>query len=175
MITFKQFFTESNDEVTKITSPDGSYKVRYGDGVVERYRLNEYSDQPVTCVYIDKYGFAHSPDNNTPAITTHDKSNDTIIKEWYTHGTKHRDGDEPAEISRFIKTGQLNRLFYIKNGKKHRLTGPAVISFYNGAIDSQDYYIHGVHYTKEEFDEYTKGLESKEDKELLGDLGQTFD
>lgn len=175
-MTFKEYFLkESSDEVTKITDPNGSYKLKYTDGAVMRFKLGEDKSYPVTFVYTDKHGFAHSPDNDTPAITYNDIAENAITQGWYRNGVQHREGDKPAEITKKASTGAIEKLFYLKNGEKHRLTGPAVITYYNGIIYIEDYFIHGKKYTKEEFDEYTKGLESKEDKELLGDLGQTFD
>lgn len=62
-----------------------------------------------------------------------------------------------------------------KNGLEHRIDGPSdYLIDKNGNMNTVSYYINGKRYSKEDFDEFTKGLDNKEDKELLGDLGQTF-
>jgi hypothetical protein len=175
-MTFKEFFLkESDNEVTKITNPNGSYKIKYLDGATERYRIDEDPHTVIDYAYIDKLGYLHSPDNNTPAMVANNINDNTTSEIWYNHGLVHRDGDLPSQIDK-DSIGEHIVVFYHKNGKKHRLTGPAVF------IRDEDnnsfrlhYYINNVSYTKEGYDEYTKGLESKEDKELLSDLGQTFD
>jgi hypothetical protein len=175
-MTFKEYFLmEETEEVTKVTNLIGTYKIKYEDGVTERYRLNEYPFQPVVYALIDKFGYLHSPDSNTPAIESVDTADKTKVISWYKHGLIHRDGDLPAEQEESInEKGVLVRVVYAKNGKKHRLTGPAVVGYYDNTTFSESYYINGKLYTKEEFDKYVSGL-NKDQAEMLGDLGQTFD
>lgn len=93
----------------------------------------------------------------------------------------HRE-DGPAVIGYRKADNAVLYNIWVKNGKRHRLDGPAYL-YWSGGLSAAtnttpsivEYWINGVEYTKEEFDEYVKGLENKEDKELLGDLGQTFD
>lgn len=63
------------------------------------------------------------------------------------------------------------------NSKFHRLDGPAytIKNLETGEIDDEEYYINGKSYSKEEFNNFVKGLDNKEEKELLGDLGQSFE
>ena len=91
------------------------------------------------------------------------------------NGYLHRD-DGPAVTWYDDFYGKKEMEKWMKHGMLHRLDGPAWIYYYtDGKIRTADYFINDKEYTKEEFDEYTKGLESKEDKELLVDLGQTFE
>jgi len=47
----------------------------------------------------------------------------------------------------------ISRKIYCINGKRHRLNGPASIHYRrNGIICGEEYYIHNVEYSKEEFD-----------------------
>lgn len=65
---------------------------------------------------------------------------------------------------------------WCKDGKLHRLDGPAFQRWdENGQRAYESWYIEHRFYTKEEFDQYVKGLDSKEDIEMLSDLGQSFD
>lgn len=66
-------------------------------------------------------------------------------------------------------------IWYAKHGKYHRLDGPAIYS-YDKKRNSyfSKYFINGVEYTKEEFDEYIKGL-NKDEVDMLTDLGQSFE
>jgi hypothetical protein len=89
------------------------------------------------------------------------------------HGRRHRE-DGPAYIQ-YFQDGNIDYLSYEKNGKRHRLDGPAeVLNDRNGNTHEERYYIHGKSYTKEEFDEYVKGM-NKDQLDMLGDLGQTFE
>lgn len=87
---------------------------------------------------------------------------------WKINGVFHRDGDLPADIQR-DDYGNEEWEAYYKNGKLHRLTGPAVIDY-----DEEEYWINGKQYTKEEFDEFLKDVDTK-DIDMLSDLGQTFE
>lgn len=104
------------------------------------------------------------------------KITDKIYEIYYTdkNGHDHR-LDGPAVI-RFYENGNKRWQIWFRHGKKHRLDGPAYEEWDEHKNKIQHiYFINDKEYTKKEFDEYTKGLQSKEDKELLGDLGQTFD
>lgn len=76
----------------------------------------------------------------------------------------------------FIATDEFDDLFiiYYKHGRYHNATGPAIVRKSKDGIEVGIYYINGTQYTKEEFDEFIKGLNNDE-KELASDLGQTFD
>jgi hypothetical protein len=72
------------------------------------------------------------------------------------------------------KTRLASEIWYVDD-EYHRLDGPAHQRWYeNGQKESEMWRINGVDYTKEEFDEYTKGM-NKEELDMLSDLGQTFD
>lgn len=93
---------------------------------------------------------------------------------FYNKQNKLHRLDGPA-VQMWSTGGILLEENWYRDGKLHRLDGPAIRhkSFYSEVMN-EEYYINNVRFTKEEFDEYVKGLDSKEDKELLGDLGQTF-
>ena len=115
--------------------------------------------------------------------------------EWYNHGQKiksfrdtggwgwkyfdaqdqlHRDNG-PAEL--VMSPHMIGKTVkWFKHGKLHRIGGPAEIRFNNedNIISYVRYYINGVQYTKEEYEQYYKDV-SEGDKDLFTDLGQTFD
>lgn len=68
------------------------------------------------------------------------------IKEWWIHGQLHRE-KKPAAIAFGLKV-------WAKNGVFHRLDGPAVEA-YGGR---KKWFIHGVEYSKEEFDACLKKI-----------------
>lgn len=181
MKSFKQYFTENIEEATKLTDPNATYKVWYYGGSIGMYDFeyklkDEDIDQYATYVYVDKEGYLHSPDNQTPAKEEIRPEENLKEHTFYKHGKIHRDGDLPASVETVLKGDKFSRLSYYKDGKHHRLTGPAEIIFeYDGRVYEQEYWINNKEYSKEEFDEYVKGIESKEDREMLSDLGQTFE
>lgn len=89
---------------------------------------------------------------------------------WYKNGVLHRDNDLPAviykiKIREWWKNGQLHRdkkpaciafglKVWAQNGVFHRLDGPAVEA-YGGR---KKWYIHGIEYTKDEFEACLKKL-----------------
>lgn len=90
---------------------------------------------------------------------------------------------EPAHV-RGDKEGNVVYYAWFKDGRYHRLDGPAtwmkseyVIRRFNDSNTGDEYrfYIEGTEYTKEQFEEMFRGIDSIEDKELLIDLGQTFE
>lgn len=99
-------------------------------------------------------------------------------KRWYYHGYLHRT-DGPAEIVRPSDISAGYRTWWV-NGKLHRTDGPAIL-YNNGRImwyesgqrhredgpaiidrNHQKYYIRGVYYTKEAFEEFIKHKKFKE-------------
>jgi hypothetical protein len=82
--------------------------------------------------------------------------------------------DYPAKVD-FIYE---KRIGWYVDGKLHRTDGPAVIQGFDkktGEEGTVEYWINGEMYDKKTFDEYFSGIESKEDKDMLSDLGQSFD
>ena len=145
MQTFKQFFFESDSQEQQI-------RARLIDGRGPGHDRYIANFDPMSFKRIDK------------SVTLKVDENRLL----------HSD-EGPAYIKKFLD-GNLFEEIWAKHGRMHRLDGPARQAYdsYSGDFLIQ-YYINGVHYTQEEFDEYVKGLKSKEDKELLGDLGQTFE
>jgi len=83
--------------------------------------------------------------------------------------------DGPAYIFTYISSNIEHHSWY-KNGVEHRVDGPSDYNIDNeGVMSSVSYHINGRAYSKGEFEEFTKGLDTKEEKELLSDLNQTFD
>lgn len=78
------------------------------DGVEWVEWRNVHCDNP----YIKHRG------HDRPAVMSSDG-----VQVWYTHGTIHRDGDKPAMIIR-------GTVQYLKHGRLHRESGPAVINEY---------------------------------------------
>lgn len=72
-------------------------------------------------------------------------------KYWYQHDIKHRVGGPAVECSAGYK-------FWYQNGKYHRLDGPAII---NEHSRYKRYYIEGVEYSRQRFDEIVGGLRDK--------------
>jgi hypothetical protein len=107
-----------------------------------------------------------------------------IGRRWGTthydnNNNKHRDNG-PAEISISPYTSTVTFNWY-KHGKLHRTNGPAVVRKNKNTPEingtgyfSSQYWINGVQYTKEEYEKYFKDT-SEGDKDILADLGQSFD
>lgn len=114
---------------------------------------------------------------NSGAISVNYNSKGTKIEieSYDKNGSLHSEGEKlPAQID-FI---YHNRIAWYKHGLLHRTDGPAVIMGFNrstGQEGSVEYWINGEIYDKKTFDEYFSGIESKEDKDMLTDLGQSFD
>ena len=90
---------------------------------------------------------------------------------------------EPAHV-RWDKEGNIEHYSWFKNGQFHRLDGPAYFIKSEFVLrkvgdtstdDEYAYYIEGILYSKEQFEAMFRGVDSIEDKELLIDLGQTFE
>lgn len=130
------------------------------------------TDIPYEIKYYNQQNLLHREDG--PAHIRYWANGKKRWEAWMQNGERYRT-DGPSYIQ-YFDDGQVDFVAYEKNGKYHRLDGPAWESYYpNGRVFEMRYYIHDKRYTKKEFDEYVKGLDSKEDKELLGDLGQTFE
>ena len=87
----------------------------------------------------------------------------------------HLEIREPYSDSVDIAYSLYGNTYYKKGTDvKHRVDGPAVIKKNKKGLDIIKYFINGIEYTKEEFDQYTKDL-NKDEAEMLGDLGQTFE
>jgi hypothetical protein len=111
-----------------------------------------------------------------PALQTYWSNGQKEYEVWYRDGKYHRlDG---IAYQRWYENGQKEVEIWYRNDKYHRLDGPAYQSWW--CSDSVLYhtnprwFINGIEYTEEEFNEYVKGLDSKEDLDILVDLGQTF-
>jgi len=91
-------------------------------------------------------------------------------KEWYQNGLLHRD-DEPAIIE-----ANGNKRWY-QNGLLHREDGPAIY-INNGNNDVEiAYYLNGIHYLKENFEEAKQKLKLKlelsQELEIAKPIGTT--
>lgn len=96
---------------------------------------------------------------------------DSIVSKFYVdkNGYLASPKNGKPTLVRRISDAEYAQFWY-RNGKLHRVNGPAVLSKRN-----TQYWLNGKEYTKKEFDEYVKGLNSKEDLDMLSDLGQTFE
>lgn len=79
--------------------------------------------------------------------------------------------DGPAVLVYEPSTKRITYTGWFKHGKMHRLDGPAR----EGDITGTQYWINGKQYTKEEFEKYVNGIVNKDDLNMLGDLGQSFE
>ena len=61
--------------------------------------------------------------------------------------------DSKSQVKRYTSTDGVVR--FIKDGKLHNLDGPALIH----SDGKEEYYIHGFHYTKDEFKKRKKDSE----------------
>lgn len=102
-----------------------------------------------------KNGVLHR-DNDLPAVIY--KEN---IREWYINGQRHRE-KKPAVIAFGLKV-------WIQNDVFHRLDGPAVEA-YGGR---KKWFIHGVEYSKEEFDICLKKIALEQSLEITLDEKKT--
>lgn len=94
-----------------------------------------------------------------------DTTNEIVV--FFKDGRQHRD-DGPAFLNLIQDdVNTYDRLAYVVNGKLHRLDGPAIVS-----KNSEQYYIEGEYYTKEDFDKKVQELKTREilDKYGLQDI-----
>lgn len=131
-----------------------------------RYFLNK---QPIGGYYDYVY---HNTDG--PAHVGVHKNGNVSYRTWFLNGTEHNNLNQPSYLQ-YSPDGDLEWEEYKVNGKLHRTNGPALQKFTPAYESITEYWINGVEYTKEEYDNYFKGLENKEDIEMLSDLGQTFE
>lgn len=68
-------------------------------------------------------------------------------KEWWQHGLLHRDNDKPAWIDPISHSER-----WYKDGKLHRLVGPAMISPPEGGHSHRYYWIGGSSFSKEDWE-----------------------
>jgi len=108
-----------------------------------------------------------------PAITKWYENGQISYADWFLNGVEHRGGGLPS-YTQYDKDGRPEWIEYKTNGRLHNITGPALQKFEPCHIRATEYWIHGREYTKEEFDSYVKGM-NKDEIDMLGDLGQTFD
>lgn len=83
--------------------------------------------------------------------------------------TLHRE-DGPAVVY-FDRYGSVQKEMWWHNNKLHRVGGPAVYGPY--MLDM--YFINGIQYQKEQYEEYFRNTGDLEQQELLVDLGQSFE
>jgi antitoxin component YwqK of YwqJK toxin-antitoxin module len=94
---------------------------------------------------------------------------------WFNKENELHRLDGPAKIN-YYPSGKLSTEFWYKNGKRHRIGGPAVLDYdYDGKVVAfYEYWINGMQYTKEEYDNFFKNVRP-EDMDMLSDLGLSFD
>jgi len=100
-------------------------------------------------IKIDKYGDKrwrlpngdYHRENDLPAVEWTDGT-----KKWWVNGNLHRENNKPAVI---LVSGHKE---WLVNGKLHRTNG-AAIEYFNG---EKEWYLEGVQYSEEEFNEKMK-------------------
>jgi hypothetical protein len=86
---------------------------------------------------------------NGPALI-HINGKRVIVEEWYRNGKLHRDDGPAMQEEEFDK--------WYKNGELHREDGPAIyINHDHGDVESK-YYLNGIEYQKENFENAKKKL-----------------
>lgn len=82
---------------------------------------------------------------------------------------------QPIKQTKSIDLLDLVCDYWTVNGTYHRVDGPAIVMRdKHGIIMHEGYFINNKPYTKEEFNRYFESI-SQENKEILSDLGQSFD
>jgi hypothetical protein len=80
------------------------------------------------------------------AVTIKDpETGEVISEEWWKHGQRHRDGDEPAIVTSITSSSRVwsERSWY-SDGQLHRENGPAEESrMANGIVHVEKWYRHG--------------------------------
>jgi hypothetical protein len=144
MQTFAQYFLESQEDNRPIVA-----KIFKGN------------------IFADMDRFISNEDPLTKKI-----NKDVVLKVDENHLLHSNEG--PAYVKRFIN-GNVFEEIWAKHGYMHRLGGPArkTFDYFSNKLLEQ-YFVHGRHYSKEEFDEYAKDM-NKEELDMLSDLVQPFD
>lgn len=133
-------------ELVSLCESDNKKPLKYGDV----YIVYDYNGKPLMMPVAKNKTFVYVDDQH------------------YLH-------NDTGPATETLYNDKMRTVWYANHGKFHRLDGPAIITYRaSGNILQASYYINGVNYTKEEFDEYTKGLD-KDQLDMLGDLGQTFE
>lgn len=88
-----------------------------------------------------------------------------VIKRYYKNNLLHRD-EGPAIIQFYNMNGRWDiSYYYYKNGLKHREDGPAVeIKNYINNTNENLYFINGIEYTKEDYEEKIVEFKNEEKK-----------
>lgn len=139
-------------------------KEEYEDGRPKSIRYFSSKDSNGNYIY-------HNPDG--PATSAWYENRQLSYAGWFLNGIEHRELNKPSYLQ-YSSNGSLEWEEYKVNGKLHRTDGPALQKFAPVYDPVVEYYINGVKYTKEEFDNYFKDIKDT-DKDMLADLGQTFD
>ena len=79
--------------------------------------------------------------DTNPVITTH---KDFISYEWFGKKGHHRE-NAPAYIETDLN-GNVTLEIWGKNGKNHRVDGPAYIEYLDGTVEFEFFYINGKLY-----------------------------
>jgi len=99
---------------------------------------------------------------NKPAEIWYYESGEIEYKIYWLNDIKHR-VDGPAYISYHQMNHNIEHVEYYINGKRHRLDGPASIWYdIHNNIQSEEYFIQDTKYSKEEFEKECKRLKNIE-------------
>ena len=111
----------------------------------------------------------------TLELSTNSKATKFSFNTYNSNYYLHTDSEDIPAVVDFIYDKAVK---WYKNGKLHRTNGPAVIRRFDpktGGEGRDEYWINGELHSKQSFDEYFSGIESQADKDMLTDLGQSFD
>jgi hypothetical protein len=83
-----------------------------------------------------------------------------LREEWFNKNNEYHREDGPAVIE-YYKNRNIKYEDYYLNGKQHREDGPAGITYYeNGNIFYEAYYLNNIEYSKQDYLEKAKNLNS---------------
>lgn len=111
----------------------------------ERWVEKQYSTFTCETCY-NENNQVHKLDGPAVIYYKRDENGKKIIKKelWYKEDLQHREGNKPA-VKEYNEWGEISKVAYFKNGKRHRENGAAVVSFFsNGKISTLSYYRNNI-------------------------------
>lgn len=83
------------------------------------------------------------------------------IGNFNNHGFYHGYLEEEPALAIFDEKGEIKREVFMKNGKYHCISGPAIREYNNALMIDESYYINDVRFTQDNFNTFINSIKDK--------------
>ena len=83
------------------------------------------------------------------------------IGNFNNHGFYHGYLEEEPALAIFDEKGEIKREVFMKNGKYHCISGPAIREYNNALMIDESYYINDVRFTQDNFNIFINSIKDK--------------